>query len=86
VHAALNKAEQDRYGDLTLHSDERNHLLGYRDQGYDETPADVRVLLQITSDDQAVMEWGDVETLSFLIPKKDLARGDFSKVYPHVGD
>ena len=65
----------------------QHQVLGYRDHGYDsENPADAQLLFQCSSDPQADMTWGDVEELSFFIKEKDLAKGDFSKVWPYFGD
>ena len=44
------------------------------------------MLLQLTGDSQTGMEFGDVEYLSFFIDEKKLAKGDFSKVWPRIGD
>jgi uncharacterized protein YwqG len=60
---------------------------GYRDHGYDaEEPRTAQLLLQLPGDPQSEMEFGDAEALSFFIDTKALARGDFSKVWPKIGD
>jgi uncharacterized protein YwqG len=43
--------------------------------------ADWLLLLQLDSDDDADMMWGDAGRLYFWINKNDLARRDFSKVW-----
>lgn len=64
-----------------------SQVLGYRNHGYDaENPATAQLLLRMTSDPQADMEWGDGDCLDFYVPTKDLAKGVFGKVYPYVGD
>lgn len=86
VRKALDEAELRRYRELSVSMGERNVLLGTRDRSYDETPEGERLLLQLTSDDQAMMEWGDVDDLSFLIPEEALRARDWSQVHPHSGD
>jgi hypothetical protein len=62
-------------------------VLGYRDHGYDaEEPATARLLLQLPGDNQTDMEFGDADALSIFIGVKDLAKGNFAKIWPHVGD
>ncbi len=62
-------------------------VFGFRDHGYDaEEPGSAQMLLQLPGDTQTDMEFGDVEVLSFLVDKKALAKGDFSKVWPKIGD
>lgn len=62
-------------------------VFGYRDHGYDaEEPGTAQMLLQLPGDTQSEMEFGDVEALSFLVDTRALAKGDFSKVWPKVGD
>lgn len=62
-------------------------VLGFRDHGWDaENPASAQLLFQCPSNDQAEMSFGDVETLCFYVGAKDLAKGDFSKVWPYFGD
>lgn len=64
-----------------------NQLLGYRDHGYDaENPSSACLLLRVTSDAQADMSFGDEDPVDFYVPKKALAKGEFTKVYPYVGD
>lgn len=43
--------------------------------------ADWRLLLQLDTDDEAGMMWGDVGTLHFWIREQDARAGDFSKVW-----
>lgn len=70
--------------------DQQNPLprvFGYRDHGYDaEEPGSAQMLLQLPGDPQSDMEFGDVEALSFFVDKEALAKGDFSKVWPKIGD
>lgn len=62
-------------------------VLGYRDHGYDaEEPSTAQLLLQLTGESQTGMEFGDCDHVSFFIDRKKLAKGDFSRVWPHVGD
>lgn len=62
-------------------------VLGYRDHGYDaEVPRTAQLLLQLPGDPQTDMEFGDADALSFFVDAKALARGDFSKVWPKIGD
>jgi uncharacterized protein YwqG len=63
-----------------------NQLLGVRDLQYDELSEDTALLFQCISDDEAGMEWGDVQDLCFVLPKVDLAAGDFSRVVAVVGE
>lgn len=87
VAAALTPAERQRYGKLTLDFFPENQLLGWRDRSWDgEQPASVDLLLQVTSDAQAGMEWGDCDDLDFYSPRDALAAGDFSQVFPYCGD
>lgn len=44
------------------------------------------MLLRLPGDTQTGMEFGDAEALSFFIDQKALAKGDFSKVWPKLGD
>lgn len=46
-----------------------------------ERPRDWRLLLQLDSDDEAGMNWGDGGILYFWIRAADLAENDFSKVW-----
>ncbi|MDP3853118.1 DUF1963 domain-containing protein, partial [Phenylobacterium sp.] len=43
--------------------------------------ADWRLLLQLDTDDEAGMMWGDVGSLYFWIRERDARIGDFSKVW-----
>lgn len=62
-------------------------VLGFRDHGYDaEEPGTAQMLLQLPGDPQTEMEFGDVDALSFFVDQKALAKGDFSKVWPKIGD
>lgn len=63
-----------------------NQLLGYRNVFEGENDPDVRLLFQVTSDDEAGMEWGDVQDLAFLIRTEDLKKHDFSKVVADVSE
>ena len=44
------------------------------------------MLLQLSGDTQSDMEFGDADAVSFFVDKKALAKGDFSKVWPRLGD
>jgi uncharacterized protein YwqG len=52
-----------------------------QDTHYEGDPTDWRLLLQVNSDDDAAMMWGDVGLLYFFIPQKALAARDFSQVH-----
>jgi hypothetical protein len=72
---------------VALEQPEVPQLLGFRFHGYDaENPATARLLLRVSSDDQADMGWGDNDCLDLYIPRKDLEKGSFAKVYPYIGD
>ena len=62
----------------------QNHLLGYVDeQDYVDAHAggtDDQLLLQIDSDDEAQLNFGDCNKLFFLLRKDELAARDFSRV------
>jgi uncharacterized protein YwqG len=81
--AKLDSYAREVYGEPLL----LPQLLGYRVHGYDaEEPATAQMLLQLPGDDQTEMEFGDLDALSCFIAIKKLAEGDFSKVWPHLGD
>lgn len=87
VKQALTETELERYAKIELAPVPENQLLGWRDRSYDaEQPPDVELLLQLTSDDQAGMEWGDADALDFYSPRAALQAADFSKVFPYCGD
>jgi uncharacterized protein YwqG len=52
-----------------------------RDTQYEGDPTDWRLLLQIDSDSNGHMMWGDVGMLYFSISKKALLSQDFSQVH-----
>jgi uncharacterized protein YwqG len=52
-----------------------------RDTHYEGDPADWRLLLQIDSDSNAAMMWGDVGLLYFYIPHMALAARNFSQAH-----
>lgn len=52
-----------------------------RAQELDDGKSDWRLLLQLDSDDDAEMMWGDVGTLYFWIREQDALTCDFSKVW-----
>jgi uncharacterized protein YwqG len=52
-----------------------------QDTGYAGDPTDWRLLLQIDTDDDAGVMWGDVGILYFYIPQQALAARDFSQVH-----
>lgn len=59
-----------------------NQVLGARDHATDNsTRANERLLLQLVSDPQAAMTWGDADLIGFLITEAALAKRDFSKVH-----
>lgn len=72
----------ETYGDDVFeYLDPENQLLGARDHDIDAaTRVNERLLLQIKSDSQAAMNFGDADVLSFLIPITALAAHDFRKV------
>ncbi len=87
VTRALSAAERERYEKVERDVLAENQLLGWRDRSWDgEQPTDVELLLQLTSDDQAGMEWGDGDALDFYSPRAALQKGDFTKVFPYCGD
>ena len=87
VKKALSAAEHKRYEKIELGTLAQNQLLGWRDRTSDaEQPPDVELLLQLTSDEQAGMEWGDADALDFYSPRAALLKEDFSKVFPYCGD
>lgn len=83
-----NKADRDRYAsDVCMDTPALPQFLGYRDHGWDaEEPATAQMLLQLTGDEPTDMQFGDCDYLSFFMDAKKLAAGDFSKVWPHIGD
>lgn len=73
--------------EVFAHSEDLPKVLGYRDYGYDaEEPATARLLMQFPVDNQSGMEFGDADALSIFIATKDLAKGNFNKIWPHCGD
>jgi uncharacterized protein YwqG len=52
-----------------------------RERGLDARAVDWRLLLQVDSDEQAGMMWGDVGRLYFMIHKDDLQHRRFEKVW-----
>lgn len=73
--------------EVFAHQQDLPKVLGYRDYGYDaEEPATARLLLQLPGDNQTDMEFGDADALSIFIGVKDLAKGRFTKIWPHIGD
>ena len=52
-----------------------------QDTHYEGDPIDWQLLLQIDTDDEAGMIWGDVGVLYFYIPRQALAQRDFSQVH-----
>lgn len=52
-----------------------------QDTQYEGDPIDWQLLLQIDTDDEAGMIWGDVGVLYFYIPRQALAQRDFSQVH-----
>lgn len=85
---ALKGETLEKYeADVWTSEEEHPKVLGYRDYGYDgEEPVTARLLLQLPGDNQSDMEFGDADPLSFFISVKDLAKGNFAKIWPHVGD
>lgn len=81
VKQALSAAELKRYEKLDVAPLPENQLLGWRARG----PGG-ELLLQLTSDDQAGMEWGDGDALDFCSPREALLAGDFTKVSAYCGD
>jgi hypothetical protein len=49
-----------------------HQLLGFGEETYDSPPERSQLLFRCTSDDEAGMEWGDVQDLCFYIPTIDL--------------
>ena len=83
------KAEKDTYEAIYNAAlvCERHQLMGYRDMSYDgEQPATDTLLFQCFSDSKTGMAWGDDDDLFFYVPKKALAKGDFSKVTSCCGE
>ena len=81
VQQALSAAELKRYEQLEPPALPENQLLGWG-----ERSLDAELLLQLTSDAQAGMEWGDGDALDFYSPRAALLQGDFSQVVPYCGD
>lgn len=88
VTELLDSEQVERYeADVFVDQAAWPQLLGFRNHGYDaEEPSSAQLLLQLTGDSQSDMEFGDCDFLAIYIDKKKLAAGDFSKVWPHVGD
>jgi hypothetical protein len=90
VMATLGLSENDsrRYDSEVFTLPTHHHqVLGYRDRLYDaEQPIDTLLLLQLTSDDVAEMQWGDVDDVYFYIKRDALEAGDFSGVFAYLGD
>jgi hypothetical protein len=57
-----------------------HQLLGFREEPYEAPPEGSELLFRCISDDEAGMEWGDVQDLCFYIPTADLRARDFSNV------
>lgn len=88
VVTKLGEAAEAAYREhVSIEHAEVAQLLGFRDHGYDaENPISARLLLRVTSDEQAATSWADHDNLDFYVKHADLARGSFAKVYPYVGD
>jgi uncharacterized protein YwqG len=57
-----------------------HQLLGFREETYEAPPQGCELLFRCISDDEAGMEWGDVQDLCFYIPTSDLRARNFSNV------
>ncbi len=87
VTKTMKRDEVERYAEDFADTPALPQFLGYRDHGYDaEEPATAELLLQLTGDSQSDMQFGDCDYLSFFIDRAKLRAGDFSKVWPHIGD
>jgi uncharacterized protein YwqG len=88
VPKLLKKIGRAKYEEhVELEHPHLSQLLGFRQYGWDaENPATAQFLFRVTSDAQADMTFGDEDPLDFYVPKAGLAKGDFSKAYPYVGD
>lgn len=88
VTATLDDDEQARYADAAFTTEAvMVQVLGYRDHGYEgEVPANATLLLQLPGDAQTGMEFGDVDVLGLYVPTQALAKGDFRKLIPKLGD
>jgi uncharacterized protein YwqG len=83
----LPKASVDAYeDDIRLSLEIGNQLLGFRSVYEGELAEDVELLLQVTSEDEAGMEWGDVQDLAFMLPRAALKARDFSKIVAEAGE
>ncbi len=87
VKQALSVAELKRYQQIDRVATPENQLLGCTERPWNPAqPADAQLLLQLSSDEQAGMEWGDGDTLDFYCPRAALGKGDFRGVWVHCGD
>ncbi len=73
--------KSDAYTDSVFtYSSGANQLLGFREHDNGEQTDDMELLFLCKSDDEAGMEWGDVQDLAFMLPRAALLAGDFTKV------
>ena len=89
----LSRAEEERYRALLESLEEArtgtHQMLGFANpiQGEmtselpAEQPTDRTLLLQLESDQNAAMMWGDSGRLYFWVPKEDLKRGQFERAW-----
>ena len=82
VKKLLTASELKRYAKIEPAAPVENQLLGW---ARSQSP-EVELLLQLTSDPQAGMEWGDGDVLELYSSRSALLKGDFTKVSSYCGD
>ncbi len=70
----------DTYSDSVFTYSSVNQLLGFREHDDGEQTEEMELLFLCKSDDEAGMEWGDVQDLAFMLPRAALLAADFTKV------
>ncbi len=91
AHPTLKKMTADQrqnYEDIYAQFDgpETSSFLGFRKCWDGDISDKNTLLLELTSDDHPAFTWGDVQTLSFFVPTKNLAALNFTKVEARIGE